>query len=96
METGIPQGSLISPQIYPLYADDITDYIKRQHFTFADDTVLAVTQRPKLAGRIIGKEFKNLQKWAHGNNITINEDKTTYIHMRPKRATEKLTEGMKI
>ena len=78
---GVPQGSIIGPLLYILYANDIAKIVKKCHVTqYADDTVLYS------AGKGIGVALKDMQaslklleKWCNTNGIYININKTRFM-----------------
>ena len=64
---GVPQGSILGPLLYTLYANDIGNIIKKSKFAFyADDTV-------------IYSQLDNLMSWCQSNNIFINPSKTKFM-----------------
>ena len=88
LNKGIPQGSLLSPSIYIMYANDLGNYLEGDYKLFADDTILIAAHKdPEMARRKVEQEFRILQIWAHNNQIKINKDKTNFIHIKPKRHT---------
>ena len=75
---GVPQGSVLGPLFYIIYANDIADKIKNRGFTFyADDTVLYSKKKslPK-AGADLQEDLHNLSDWYTTNDTVINTDKT--------------------
>ena len=75
---GVPQGSVLGPLLYIIYANDIADRIKNSGFTFyADDTVL-YTQKKNLiqATADLQKDLDSLANWCADNEIYINISKT--------------------
>ena len=75
---GVPQGSVLGPLLYIIYANDIGDRIKNNGFTFyADDTVLYSKKRSLEESRVdLQKDLDGLANWCVDNEIYINIDKT--------------------
>ena len=75
---GVPQGSIIVPLLYIIYANDVTKIIKNSQFAlYADDLVL-FSKCSNLAKAKIGiqKDLKALEKWCAENRIFVNVNKT--------------------
>ena len=75
---GVPQGSVLGPLFYILYANDIMDTIKHCKIAlYADDTVLytADTDFGKSMSKM-RKDMNALSKWCGSNGISMNTDKT--------------------
>jgi hypothetical protein len=80
---GIPQGSILGPTLFLIYINDLCklniDHCKI--ITYADDTALIFT------GKTNAELYRNAQlgfniinKWLHCNLLTLNAEKTKYIH----------------
>ena len=75
---GVPQGSVLGPLFYIIYANDISKIVKNCEIAlYADDTVLFT------ANSNFGKSVNNLQDdlnslnvWCKNNGILANTDKT--------------------
>ena len=75
---GVPQGSVLGPLFYIVYANDLSNVVKNCKFVlYADDTVLYIS------GKDIGAVVKKLQEdidavanWCAINGITANTEKT--------------------
>ena len=81
---GVPQGSILGPLLYIIYANDIQDLITKSKFAFyADDTVILSSHKN------IVKAFSNAQEdidrllsWCTLIGIHINVSKTKYMIFR--------------
>ena len=78
---GVPQGSIIGPLMYIIFANDITKVLKHNHVTlYADDTVLYSRCRTlNEAHKRMQKDLNALQKWCKINGIFVNVSKTKYM-----------------
>ena len=78
---GVPQGSILGPLFYILYANDIAKVVHKNKVVFyADDTVIYSSGKnvKKLVAKI-QKDLDNLVKWCRQNGLYINSDKTKYM-----------------
>ena len=84
---GVPQGSIIGPLLYIIYANDIPNVIKHSKFAFyADDTVLLASHKNMhTAFANIQKDLDNLWSWCESNGIFINTSKTEYMIFRGRK-----------
>ena len=78
---GVPQGSVLGPILFIIYANDIyrcaQNSMKR---LFADDTCLSVHHKQITELINLAKiQIKNVIKWCQCNKLTINFDKTYFI-----------------
>jgi hypothetical protein len=81
MQTGVPQGSVLSPTLYNLYINDTPQTIGVNLALFADDTCLHATER--MEGYVLRKlqrGVNSLAAWCERWNIKINEDKSRAIY----------------
>ena len=81
IKQGVPQGSILGPLLYILYANDISEIINKTKVAFyADDTVLYTSSKNlDLAMKRIQEDLNNLLKWCTHNDIHINPTKTKYV-----------------
>ena len=88
LKYGIPQGSVIGPQVFTLYSHVIGQII-RQHSVlyhiYADDVQLFLTFNPTIPGDAACALFKltccikDLQIWMTNNKLMMNPDKTEFF-----------------
>ena len=86
MTQGVPQGSIIGPLLYIIYANEISKIIKHSKIAlYADDTVLYSTGKNlKKARNLMQKDLKALEKWCARNGIFINASKTKSMFFASK------------
>lgn len=78
---GVPQGSLLGPVLYLLYASDMPRNIPGTIVAqYADDTaILASSLRPELATRRLQAAADRLELWTRRWRIEVNADKSTAV-----------------
>ena len=78
---GVPQGSMLRPLFYIIYANDLSKIVKNCEIAlYADDTVLFTANNVKPTSR-----HGALNKWCHEKGILANTEKTkVMIFGKPK------------
>ena len=84
---GVPQGSVLGPLFYIIYANDLPDIASNCNVAmYADDTILYTANRD--FGRSVKKmqeDLNSLSRWCLTNGISMNVDKTKIMTFgRPK------------
>ena len=73
--SGVPQGSILGPLLYLLFAEDMKNHIEAGLRNFADDTLLSgigLTERQCAAEPSLGSQCSWAKRW----KITLNPTKT--------------------
>lgn len=78
---GVPQGSVLGPVIFNLYANDIQDFLKDGStcFQYADDTTVLLHAPPKNLKDCVNRmnnTLQSIESWAADSNLLLNETKT--------------------
>lgn len=89
LEAGVPQGSLLSPTLFNIYASDLPETRLRytQLAVYADDTaVLASSLLPRVAMTKLQAEVERLEAWFRTWRIEVNAEKSKAIWMTRRRS----------
>lgn len=89
LEFGLPQGSVVGPQMFSLYTHPLAKIIERYprvkfHF-YADDSQLYITVDPRNpsdiseALSILSSCIMDIKHWMSSNMLQLNENKTEFI-----------------
>jgi hypothetical protein len=85
---GVPEGSILGPLLFLLYINDLPKIINKisAPVIFADDTsILFAHSDPIDFDKNSNMVFKTLNKWLKANELSLNFNKTKYIHFTTKR-----------
>ena len=85
---GVPQGSVLGPIFFLLYIIDLPKIINKTSapIIFADDTSILFTHsNPIDFNKNINIVLTTLNKWLRANHLSLNFNKTNYVHFTTKR-----------
>jgi hypothetical protein len=83
----VPQGSVLDSLLFLIYVNDLPKIISNESITilFADDTsILVKNPNPVAFGNDINAVFKHINEWFVANLLSLNFDKTNFIHFTSK------------
>ena len=82
---GVAQGSTLSPLLFLLYINDISNSIDSTPRLFADDTCLLVTSPSlKQLKSSLTSEINRVSMWVQANKLTFNPAKSNLLIITPK------------
>ena len=89
---GVPQGSVLGPLFYILYANDIVETVEYCKIAlYADDTVLYIASpQHEVSERKLRKDLTSLSDWCNRKGIRMNTDKTKLMWFGSARSTKDL------
>ena len=84
---GVPQGSVLGPQLFIIYVNDIVNSSNLLKFSlFADDTVVLYSHKNVTTlVSTINQELQMLNDWFKCNKLFLNFKKTKYVLFHSKR-----------
>lgn len=86
---GVPQGTVMGPNLFIMYINDIVKHVKKCSIQlFADDTLIYFVG-DCVADIIttINSELKTLTEWLNKNSLKVNVNKTKFIILKSKYNT---------
>ena len=82
--SGVPQGSVLGPQLFTIYINDLDEGIQCNISKFADDTKLGgIVRCEEDAWRLQG-DLDRLSEWVDAWQMQYNVDKCEVIHIGGK------------
>ena len=86
IESGVPQGGVLSGILFNLYINDLPKCLKYvKPSLYADDSKLYGPVPDEAAKKMIQKDLDSVAEWCRKWRLRLNEDKCFYIHYRPRK-----------
>jgi hypothetical protein len=89
LNIGVPQGSILGPLLFIIYANDFESNITTATpYLYADDTTLvSVNSNPDAVETQSQQSYSEAKQWFLMNKMTLNEGKTAQLHFTLKSFT---------
>jgi len=94
LKFGVPQGSVLGPILFILYAKPISKIIDNHHILhecYADDTQIqlsgSVSEIPNLLSRLVNC-ISDLKSWMTANKLKLNDEKTEVMLVIPPKLSQ--------
>ena len=77
IESGVPQGSVLSPLLFLVYINDLERNIKSNIKLFADGNMLfSVVKNPEISANDQNHDLDGMRQWSHQKKIELIPDPT--------------------
>ncbi|XP_072033017.1 uncharacterized protein [Amphiura filiformis] len=92
LDWGVPQGSVVGPEMFVLYSAPIEDIIRKYglcSLSYADDTQLYVVITPSNRVKALVKLeecIEDIRIWMAHNKLKLNDSKTELLHVKSRFA----------
>ena len=81
--SGIPQGSVLRPILFLIYANDLPEVVPSTVKLFADDTNLYRAIKNEEDKIQLQEDLNHLQRWCEKCQLPFNVEKCTVLHLGP-------------
>ena len=86
MTSGVPQGSILGPMLFLLFANGLPGVVKSSHMViFADDTKIFKAIKSQNNVTELQQDLDNISNWAISTNMVFNSTKSKVMRIRCMR-----------
>ena len=83
---GVPQGSILGPQLFLIYVNDMVTSVDCRLSLYADDSVLLFSHKdPNVIADRLSTELSNCKRWLVDNKLSLHVGKTECLLFGTKR-----------
>ena len=81
VSSGVPQGSVLEPILFPAYINDLMEQVRSRVRLFADDTAMYLALDNQADLEFLQKDLKILENWEKLWDMSFNPSKCHVIHV---------------
>ena len=88
---GVPQGSILGPQLFLIYINDMYSSLSCRLSLYADDSALFFSHKdPNVIADRLSKELSNCKNWLTDNRLSLHVGKTECLLFGTRRRLSKV------
>ena len=92
---GVPQGSILGPQLFLVYINDMQISVDCRLALYADDSALIFSHKDSgVISDKLSSELSNCKKWLVDNKLSLHVGKTESLLFGTSRRLSKVDEGL--
>ena len=91
VHSGVPQGSVLGPLLFPIYINDLDDTVGSNILKFADDTKIFRKVRSGQDSQVLQEDLDSLVRWSEKWQMLFNQDKCKCLHIGRSNAKSDYT-----